>query len=180
MAISPDTIFSKGFGWLPRRPAFFLSAIWTGCQLAAFSLLIPAFVTNGFRLRPELLELMIFSPLLLGSGWLCPNIAVLTTALMRFGKLENLSVRSWGVFAGIESVFCIIPALAWLGSATSVAIALGVWLVLLAMLAAGVWFFHQWQMNHWAGEIAMLRAENASRLARRQERQEDLPVPDDE
>lgn len=180
MAISPDTIFSKGFGWLPRRPAFFLSAVWTGCQLAAFSLLIPDFFAGGFRLRADMIDLLIFSPLLLGSGWLCPNIAVLTAALMRFGKLENLSVRSWGIFAGIESLFCIMPALAWLGSAAAVAIVLGVWLVLLAMLAAGVWFFHQWQMNHWAGELAMLRTENASRLARLEARQGALPVPDED
>ena len=176
MAISPDTIFSKGFGWLPRRPVFFLSAVWTGCQVAAFALLIPAFVASGFRLSRDMIELLVFSPLLLASGWLCPNIVVFTAALMRFSKLENLSVRSWGIFAGIESVFCIIPVLARRGGPAEVA----VWLVLLTMLAAGVWFFHQWQMNHWAGELALLRAENASRLARRVEREGELPVPEED
>jgi len=176
MSISPDMIFEKVFGGLPRRPVFFLSAVWTGCQIAAFSFFIPAFVAAGFRHKPEMMELLVFSPLMLGSGWLCPNIAVLTAALIRFGKLENLSVRSWGIFAGIESVFCMIPALAREGSPAVG----GVWLVLLTMLGAGVWFFHQWQMNHWAGEIAMLKAENASRLARLEERQGDLPVPDDD
>jgi len=180
MAISPDMIFEKVFGRLPRRPVFFMSAVWIGCQMASFALLIPAFVANGFKVEPDMIELMIFSPLLLGSGWLCPNIAVFTAALMHFGKLENLSVRSWGIFAGIESMFCIIPALSWLHSATMVSIVTGVWLLLLTMLAAGVWFFHQWQMNHWAGEIAILRAENASRLARLQDQQGDLPVPDDD
>jgi hypothetical protein len=180
MAISPDMIFEKAFRWLPRRPTFFLSAVWTGSQLAAFSLLIPEFVAAGFRLDPDWVKLMIFSPVLLGSGWLCPNIAVLTAALMRFGKIENLSIRSWGIFAGIESLFCVSPPLSWLHSATMVAIVLGVWLMFVTMLAAGVWFFHQWQMNHWAGEIAMLRAENASRLARREEQQGSLPVPDED
>jgi hypothetical protein len=179
MAISPDEIFSKGFGWLPRRPAFFVSAIWTGCQLAAFALLIPEFVAGGFRLGPGLLEFLVFSPLLLATGWLCPNIVVLTTALIRFSKLENLSVRGWGILAGIESVFCIIPSLAWLDNAKMIAIVLVLWLLLVAMLAAGVWFFHQWQMNHWAGELAMLRTENAMRLARRREVQDHLPAPDE-
>ena len=29
------------------------------------------------------------------------------------------------------------------------------------MLATGLWFFRQWQINRRAGEIAMLKAENA-------------------
>ena len=36
---------------------------------------------------------------------------------------------------------------------------------LFVMMATGLWFFHQWQINRWAGEIAMLKAENAMRRA---------------
>ncbi len=172
MAVSPDMIFAKAFRWLPRRPVYFLSAVWTGSQIAAFSLLIPEFFASGFRFSPEFLQLMFLSPLLLATGWLCPNIIVLAVALARFSRIENLSIRAWGIFAGVESVFCLLPVLgwAWTGGASDLAITLGVWLVQIVMLAAGVWFFHQWRMNHWAGELAMLRAGNASHLAELEER----------
>ena len=35
------------------------------------------------------------------------------------------------------------------------------------MMITGLWFLRQWQMNRWAAEIAMLKAENATRRAAR-------------
>lgn len=180
MAISPDMIFSKWPVWIPRRASFFVSAVWVGSLIAGFSAVIATVFEAGVKNIPELLPMVIYSPFLLVSGWLCPNLMVMAGAMIRFSRLENLSYRSWGVFAGIESFFCLLGALGWSGHWKGLLILLPVWLVLTTMLATAVWFFHQWQMNHWAGELAMLRAENASRLARQEARRGKLPVPDED
>ena len=154
------------------------SAVWVGSLITGFSIFIATVSEGGMKIIPMQLPLVLYSPLLLASGWLCPNLAVMAGAMIRFSRLENLGFRSWGVFAAIESFFGLLGALEWAASWGILMVLFSAWLVLAAMLAAFVWFLHQWQINHWAGELAMLRAENASRLAKREAREKKLPTPD--
>jgi len=44
-------------------------------------------------------------------------------------------------------------------------LAWGIWVLLLAMLAAGIRTWQMWKRNKWAAELAVLQAENAVMLA---------------
>ena len=163
MAADVEAILKRGCWWVPRRPAFFLSAIWVGSQISAYAL-IPGLLMSGVRFE-ELLQLVAFSPALLWNDWLCLNAAVMALAIWRFHRLHSLDIREWGWFAGSQALFGLIQAIHDVKGPLAVCVTWTTWLVLVAMLGTGAWFIHQWQRNRWAGEIAMLKAENASRLA---------------
>lgn len=150
--------------WVPRRPAFFLSALWAGSQIGAYAL-AAGFYFSGVKFDREMAVFVLCSPLLLFTGWLCANVFVMGAALGRFSRMESLAARDWGVFAGIEAFFCLLPKLYDVKGPLAVTVTWAVWLLLVSMLGTGTWFFHRWQLNRWAGEIAMLKAENASRRA---------------
>jgi hypothetical protein len=179
--MSPDfeEAFAKGCWWLPRRATFYLSAVWVGCVIGAASLVVGMLV-EGAKPEPALFLPIVVAPVLLASGWLCPNSAVLLFAFARFIRTDSLSFRGWGIFAGIESLFAMLALIHEIRGPLAVAATWVSWLVLLGMLGTGVWFGRQWQMNRWANEIAMLKAENASRRQARPndaEPEEPLDLP---
>ena len=165
--MAPDLarLWERYCWWVPRRPAFFLSALWAGSQIGAYALAAGFYLSGSSS--AEIFALFLWSPMLLASGFVCPNIVVMAVAIGKFSRVESLSVRGWASFAGIESLFCVIALILEVKGPLAVAVTWAVWLLLVSMLGTGAWFFHRWQLNRWAGEIAMLKAENASRLARR-------------
>ena len=162
MVVDFEEAFARGCWWLPRRATFYLSAVWVGCMIGATSL-VAGFLVAGAK--PDIGRLLpiVAAPVLLASGWLCPNSAVLIFAFARFVRTDSLSFRGWGIFAGLESVFALLARINDVQGPLAVAATWTTWIVLVGMMGTGVWFGRQWQMNRWAGEIAMLKAENASR-----------------
>lgn len=168
MAADVEAILKRGCWWIPRRPAFFLSALWVGSQIAAYAL-IPGLLMSGVKFDRDLLRLISGSPMLLWNDWLCLNAAVIALAIWRFRRPDSLDIREWGWFAGSQALFGLIQAIHDVKGPLAVGVTWGAWLVLVAMLGTGTWFAHQWQRNRWAAEIAMLKSENASRLAHQED-----------
>ncbi len=171
MAVDFEEAFAKGCWWLPRRATFYLSAVWVGSVIGAVSL-AAGFLVAGARHPGDLYLMILGAPALLASGWFCPNSAVLIFAFARFVRPDSLSFRGWGIFAGIESVFVLLARINDVRGPLAVAATWTTWAVLTGMMGTAVWFGRQWQMNRWAAEIAMLKAENA---ARRQARSNAAP-----
>ena len=171
MAANIEGMLKKGCWWVPRRPAFFFSAIWVGSQMAAYALVV-GLMLSGQKFDLDMVLLIVGSPLLVFSGWIWINAFVMGGAIAKFWHIESLNARGWGIFAGIESVFALLAMINDVQGPLAVGATWGTWLVLTGMLATGVWFVHQWERNRWAGEIAILKAENASRLARKDARED--------
>jgi len=171
MAADIEAVLKRGCWWVPRRPAFFFSSLWAGSQTGAYALAV-GLLLSGAKFDKDMALLILGSPLLLFSGWICVNVFVMGGAIAKFWHIESLNARGWGIFAGVESVFCVLARIYDVQGPLAVTVTWLVWLTLVAMMGTGTWFFHQWQRNRWAGEIAMLKAENASRLARLDEERE--------
>ena len=163
--MSPDleAILKRYFWWAPRRPAFYFSAIWVGTQIAAYALAVGIYLSGA---KPdEIVHLILTSPALLWSDWLCPNGCILVLAAIRFARLEQLSFRGWAIFTGLQALCAMAHGIFDVKGPKAVAITWGVWVFLMIAMAYGTWFFLQWHRNRWATEIAMLKAANASRAA---------------
>jgi len=179
--MNPDfeDAFAKGCGWLPRRATFILSSLVVGSQVGGASLLAGIATAKG-KFHGEMFLMFFASPVLLISNWLCLNIFVLIFALVWFWRSDALSFRGWGIFAGLESVFSVLGLINEVQGPRAVIVTWVTWLLLNVMMGTGLWFLKQWQMNHWAGEIAMMKAENASRLAELSADPGDSAPPGDE
>ncbi|WP_193212308.1 hypothetical protein [Luteolibacter marinus] len=161
-----EEIYAKGCWWFPRRVAFYLSAVWVGSQVGAFAI-AAGFLTAMRRFHPDQFKVIWQSPLLLDGEWDVLNALVLASAAVWFARLDTLGYRSWAAFAGIESVFAVLGGIYDVQGPLAVTVTWFVWLVLAIAMATAVWFFRQWQLNRWAAEITMLKAENAARRAAR-------------
>lgn len=165
MKIDPADMFATGFGWATRQSFLYFVAIWIGCFISAVSLLAGVFIDGKGIPAWRATEWLWMSPLLLGSYWFVPNIAILGFGAIYFFRSDNFGLRGWGIFAGMESLIAMFGWVSDFEGWGAVASAWGTWLVITIMFATALWFIHQWQRNKWAGEIAMLHAENAMRKA---------------
>lgn len=171
MAVDFEEAFARVCWWLPRRLTFYLSAVWVACMIGGASAVagrLFAGMKPGLWIYLELLA----SPVLLASGWFCANAIVLGIAFVIFLRRDALSIRAWGIFAGVQSLFAVLGAVLNTRSNGEAAVVWLTWLLLLVMMETAVWFLRQWQHNRWAGELAMLKAENA---VRRRPRPNDAP-----
>lgn len=160
---------ARGCWWVPRRAAFYFSALWVGSQIGAYAL-IAGYELSGSRFDYPLWQVIFGSPLLLLGDWFVLNLFVLVGALAFFCRLDALDWKGWTAFATTEALATIVAHIVEVKGPFAVSVSWAVWLALVGMMFTGVWFFRQWQMNEWAGEIGMLQAENASLLARRREK----------
>ena len=166
MKIDFGDLFASGFGLVIRQIFLFFLAIWVGCAIAAISW-IAGDIVRFSRFDPRDCWIILASPLLLLSVWLLPNLIFLAITGCRLVIYsESTGFRTWAALIGGETLFSM-PAVtrelrgAWPALATA-------WLcclILIAMVCTALWFFHQWQINRWAGELAMLKSENAMRRA---------------
>lgn len=165
MKIDPADMFASGFGWTIRQTFLWFAGIWVGCFVSALSLLVGVVVDGNGSAASHVLRWLWVSPFLLGSFWLFPNMAILAVSVIYFFRSDHFGYRSWGIFAALESLMALFGWVNDFKSWGAVGATWATWLVLTVMIGTALWFIHQWQRNKWAGEIAMLHAENEMRKA---------------
>jgi hypothetical protein len=140
----------------------FAASIWLGCTMGAAAL-IAGELSGGDSAS---FELLLFSPVLLLTLWLIPNLCFLGAAIYWFTRNETSTPRACGILAAVEA---LIAVAGWVGEFKGewlpITVAWVTCIVLIVMMTTGLWFLHQWQINRWAGEILALKAENAMRRA---------------
>lgn len=168
MKIDFSDVFAGGLGLVVRQIFLFIAAVWLGCTMAAVALMAGEIADHpgavGFIDGSDL-RILLFSPLLLLTLWLLPNLIFLGIMGCRLVIYsESTGFRTWAVLIGGEALFAMAGVTRefkheWL----PLTAAWICWLILTGMLITGLWFLHQWRMNRWAGELAALHAENAMR-----------------
>ena len=165
MKIDFGDVFASGIGWLLKQIFLFAAAVWTGCTIAAAALVVGV-LAEGMGFDFSDLRILLVSPVLLLTIWLIPNVCFLGAAGYWFVRTETSGYVAWSVLATVEALVCLTGTAdraldGWLPMTAA-------WvscLVLLGMMGTGVWFIHQWQLNRWAREMAILKSENAMRRA---------------
>jgi hypothetical protein len=162
MRIDFGDVFADGIGWLLKQLFLFAASVWLGCSMGAAAL-IAGGLSVGYRAD---FELLFFSPVLLLTLWLIPNLCFFAAAIYWFVRNETNTLLACGILAAVQA---LVAVAGWVGDFTGawlpIAVAWVACVVLIVMLGTGLWFLHQWRINRWAGEIAALKAENAMRRA---------------
>lgn len=152
-------VFASGIGWLMKQIALFVASIWLGCTMGGAAILAGR-LTRGWGFDSELL---LYSPLLLLTIWIIPNVCFLGASMYWFVRNETNTPLACGIIAGVEAVVCLAGQAGRLRGWLPQSVAWVTCLALIAMMATGFWFFRQWQINRWAIELEELKAENAMR-----------------
>ena len=164
MKIDFGDVFASGIGWLLKQLFLFTASIWLGCTMGAAAL-IAGQLSGGDSAS---FGLLLGSPALLLTLWIIPNVCFLGAAIYWFVRAETNTPLACGIIAGGEA---LIAVAGWVGGDwLPITVAWLTCLVLIVMMATGLWFIRQWLINRWAGEIAMLKAENAMRRAELEEK----------
>ena len=151
--MDPGDIFGETIWHWIKRSLIFISGLVLGGSLGE---MIDAASSRNFS--PEnVLDGMLDGPeWILGS--LLSSIGPLVIGLLCVFVISSWSGYWWwfGTVALVSAhvIFDEEEILAW-----------GIWVLLLAMLAAGIRTWQMWKRNKWAAELAVLQAENAVMLA---------------
>ncbi len=180
MQIDFEDILAGSIGRIVVVVLFLVSGIWLGSAIGGFAVVV---AEEGIFdvLDPGLVFL---SPLLLINLWIVLNGFFLAGMLIWIFVADGIGYLSWGIFVGMESLFVMLGFSFGYGvgfsSPANMAIAWGVWLVLLTMVETGVWLVCQWRQSIWARNLAELRAENAMAHADRDARNHGPRLPEDD
>ncbi|RYD41218.1 MAG: hypothetical protein EOP85_13035 [Verrucomicrobiaceae bacterium] len=118
----------------------------------------------------QMVEGMLWGPLLLINLWLIPNAFFVVSMLVYLLVNDEFSHTAWGIIVGFESLFVMLGWGLRFPSTNDTVIAWTCWAVLLVMVETGIWLHRQMRINRWAREMAELSAENAMRRAEREAR----------
>ena len=152
-------VFASGIGWLMKQIALFVASIWLGCTMGGAAILAGG-LTRGWSFDSELL---LYSPMLLLTIWIIPNVCFLGASMYWFVRNETNTSLACGIIAGVEAVVCLAGKATWLRGWLPQSVAWVTCLALIGMMATGLWFLGQWRINRWALELEELKAENAMR-----------------
>lgn len=163
MKIDFIDVFASGIGFLFKQLFLLLLAIWAGCTVGAISLIAAEVVSSG-KFGSDSLAIIIASPMLLLSLWILPNVLLLGISAFWFVRSDDFPHLSWGIVAGFEALIVVLGNLKQVADTwQSLSVAWVLCVILIGMVGTGLWFLRQWQINRWACELTMLKAENAVR-----------------
>lgn len=177
--MTPDfeTFLKKRFWWVPRRPAFYLSALWVGSQIGAYALAVGLYLSG---VRPQqIMLLLLTSPQLFMGAWMRLTGVVMIFGAFKFADVENLDLRNWAIFTGVLSLLAMLSGIFWMKTPLALTLTWTLWVFLIGALVYTVWFFERLDRNRWAVEIAMLKADNASQRAHAENAAGFQPSPED-
>lgn len=162
MKIDMVDVFAGGIGFLFKQIAVLALAICAGCLIGAGSLLVGELVQAGSLSRINF-QVLPRNPIQLVLTWMLPNVICIGAAAFWMIRMEGRNCASFGIFAVIEGLIVIAGRIGRIDGWLPLSAAWGTFAVIAGMMGAALWFLHQWQVNRWAGELAMLKAENAVR-----------------
>jgi hypothetical protein len=142
----------------------FFGAIWTALTTAEFALAVGDYLHDG-TFDCTMVERLATHPEAMILAWILPGLIAMAATLLRFGRIDGSGAIRWGVFVALLSLWPVgvrhgdISSADWLPKAAVWA----VWSTAIVMIGTGLWFLRYWQINRWAAELTMLRAENAVR-----------------
>lgn len=148
----------------------FFGAIWTALTTAEIALATGDYVHDGV-LQCTNIDHVVAHPRAAFLCWILPGGIAMAATLLRFGRIDGSGAIRWGVLVGLLSLWPVatrhgdINSADWLPKAAVWA----VWGTAVVMIGTGLWFLRYWQINRWAAELTMLRAENAVRRTEMEE-----------
>ena len=154
-------------GSIFKRLLYFASAIWLGCALGVVALIV-SWLVAGQTPDFEMFVLICLAPLALLNGWIALNFLTVAIGLAYSVRAVDPSYKGWMILAGVASLGV---KLGWGLSGKWLPMAAGwvSWLVLLAMMGAGVWLLCQYFIARWAHHLMEVQAETAGRGIEREE-----------
>jgi hypothetical protein len=161
MKIDIGDVFASGIGWLFKQLFLFVASIWLGTFIGGAAVLAGR-LADGWSFDTDYLA---YSPVLLLSLWLIPNVCFLGAAIYWFVREETETTLACGILIGVESLVAVAGGVKWIHGWLPLTTTWTTCLVLIGMAGTGLWFFRQWQINRWAAELVALKAENAARRA---------------
>ncbi len=165
MSYDPADVLGGAIGCFSKRLFLFVSSVWLGSIIGALSMMAAGFA-SGKGLDPEATYLVFVAPVLLLNPWLLLNAATVVIGFAYFILSGGAGYRSWMILAALVSVGVNLGGLPAMSSKWLPRLAgWGTWLILLGMLATGVWLLWQHFINRWALHMAAVRAEISVREA---------------
>jgi hypothetical protein len=141
----------------------FLGGIWTGVTTGAIALGAADLAGDG-NLDATDLNDFFANPQVAILSWILPGVVFIAAALFRFGRIDGSGAIRWGILVAAVSGLLVWANAEEIDSGwVPLAVAWTAWTLLIGMIGTGLWFLRYWQINRWAGEMAMLKAENAAR-----------------
>jgi hypothetical protein len=172
MNLDIEDVLAGALASVVVRAILFGVAVWLGCTVGAAAMLAGHIAEAG-SWRIGVHESWIWaSPLLLVNVWALLNIPFLFCFLVRFLRDESDDFLTFGIVVGVESIMVMAGwANHLVHGRLPLAVAGFTWLLLLIMIGTGVWLIRQHLINTWARRLAMIRAANAQKLARKEEQE---------
>lgn len=159
MKLDVEDVFASGIGNLLLQAMTFAAAVWLSMTVAEVSYLAGD-LARGSIPPYKLRALAGILP-----GWSAAGICLLAAAYFKMVRISSPTIR-WGLAIALFSI--VLLGFRMSGQSSRPGPVVAAWMVCavqLGMIGTGLWFLRQWQINRWAGEMAMLKSENAMRRA---------------
>ncbi|WP_367870110.1 hypothetical protein [Luteolibacter sp. Populi] len=156
-------MLASGLGALILWVFVFFAAFWLGTTTGAAALAAGDLAEDGI-LNRDWFGGLFSKPREAILLWGLPGALGLAAFWLHFARLGGGGAIRWAVATGM---FALIWVAMWVSRLDSgwfpATVAWTTCVLGIGMMATGLWFLRQWQTNRWAGELAMIRSENAAR-----------------
>ncbi|WAC19879.1 hypothetical protein OVA24_00620 [Luteolibacter sp. SL250] len=167
MSFDPLDVFGGAVGSIFKRLLYFASAVWLGCATAAVGPVVSWLVRGGSP-GSGLIWSLLLAPLWLLNEWAALNFLTVAIGLAYSVRAVDPSYKGWMILAGTASLGVKLGE-GFSGKWLPLAAGWISWLVLMAMLGAGVWLLCQYFAARWAHHLMHVQAETTVRGIEREE-----------